>query len=84
MKAELRVPKIIETKDPIKLVNWYVKDGDFVSQGSALCMLETSKASMEIPAEKTGYIKLLKKEGDYVLVDEPICAIADTLGELGV
>lgn len=82
MKSEVKVPKIIETKDLIKLATWYVKDRDFVKEETALCLLETSKASLEMPAEKKGFVKLLKKEGDYVLVEETICLIADSLEEL--
>lgn len=82
MIAEIKIPKIIQTKDPIKLVTWYVKDGDLVKEGDALCLLETSKASMELPAEKPGYVKLLKKQGDNVTFEDTLCLIADNIEDL--
>jgi pyruvate dehydrogenase E2 component (dihydrolipoamide acetyltransferase) len=83
MQTMVKVPKIIEKPDLIKLVAWYVKDHDFVKEETALCVLETSKASFEVGADRKGFVKLLKKEGDMVLVDDNICIIADSAEELG-
>ena len=82
MLLTVRVPELVETEDIITLVSWYVKDRDFVGEGAALCLLETSKAAFEVPAEKSGYVKLLKEEGELVAVEEAICLLADSLEEL--
>ena len=74
-------PKLRELQNLIKLVKWYVKDTDFVSQEAALCILETSKASVEIPAEKNGFVKLIKEEGAIVSIHETLCLLADSLEE---
>lgn len=65
----------------IKLLTWYVKNGDFVEKDVALCILETSKASFEIPAEKTGYVKIMKEEGALVSTNEVLCLVSDSLEE---
>ncbi len=68
----------------ITLINWYVKDRDFVKKGAALCLLETSKASFEVAAEKTGFVKILKKSGIVVSIDDTLCLLADSIEELPV
>ena len=82
MRLTVKVPKITEDHDLIKLVSWYVKDRDFVEEEAALCLLETSKAAFEVPAEKNGFVKLLREEGELVVVEEAICLLADSLEEL--
>ena len=82
MLLTVNVPRLIETEELINLVSWYVKDGDYVEEEAALCLLETSKASFEVPAEKSGYVKLLKEEGASIAVGETICLLADSLEEL--
>jgi len=74
-------PKLRELQNLIKLVKWYVKDKDFVSQEAALCILETSKASVEIPAEINGFVTILKEEGAIVSANETLCTLADNLEE---
>jgi biotin carboxyl carrier protein len=66
----------------ITLMNWFVKDRDFVKEEAALCLLETSKASFEVPAEKDGFVRIIKKEGTIVSVDETLCLLADSIEEL--
>lgn len=66
----------------ITLMNWYIKDRDFIKKGAALCILETSKAAFEVAAEKDGFVKILKKEGAPVSIDETLCILADKLEEI--
>ena len=66
----------------IKLLTWYVKNGDYINKDAALCMLETSKASFEIPAEKNGYVKIIKEEGALVSSNDILCLIADSSEEI--
>ena len=97
MLLEIKVPELQKNTDEItegmacpinpelrmiKLLTWYVKNGDFVNKDAALCMLETSKASFEIPAEKDGYVKIVQEEGALVSSNDVICLIADSLEEL--
>lgn len=84
MLLEVKVPEIIDKPGIIRLVNWYVEDQAVIDSQSALCILETSKASFEIPAEKQGFVKKIKKEGDTVGVGDIICLIADSLKELSL
>lgn len=51
----------------VEVIEVCVKEGDDVSEGDSLIVLETDKASMEIPAPASGKIKSIAlKEGDKV------------------
>ncbi len=97
MLLEVKVPELQKKTDEItegmacpvnpelrmiKLLTWYIKNGAFVNKDAALCMLETWKASFEIPAEKDGYIKIIQEEGALVSSGDILCLIADSLEEL--
>ncbi len=82
MLLEVKVPEIAAEQDIIKLVSWYVKDRDFVEEEASLCLLETHKASFEVVAEKKGFVKIMKAEGEVVSVSEIICVLADSPEEL--
>ena len=62
----ITVPDIGGHSD-VDVIEVCVKVGDQVNEGDSLIVLETDKASMEVPAEFSGVIsKLLIKEGDSV------------------
>lgn len=56
---ELRVPDIGDSKD-VSVIELLVQVGDTVSLGQNLLVIETDKATMEIPAEHAGVIRELK------------------------
>ena len=60
------VPDLSGAND-VDVVEILVKDGDSVEEGDSLIVLETDKASMEVPAPKAGVVVSMKiKEGDTV------------------
>ena len=73
----ITVPDIGGHND-VDVIEVCVKVGDTVSEGDSLIVLETDKASMEVPAPATGVITALNiNEGD-------TCNEGDTIGELQV
>lgn len=63
---ELKVPDIGGSTD-VNVAEVYMKVGDSVKKDDNLLMLETDKATMEVPAETSGIIKeVLIKVGDKV------------------
>lgn len=61
---ELRVPDIGDSKD-VQLIEILVQAGDTVAKEASLIVLESDKATMEVPAEFAGTIKSLAvKLGD--------------------
>ena len=48
------------------LTSWPKKEGDFVQEGDSLCEIESDKATIELPAEAAGFLKIFVPEGKEV------------------
>ena len=75
MKIEVKVPSVGESVNTADIESWEKQTGDLVKKGDILVILETDKASMEVPAEKDGLLTVLKNKGETVSVDELIAHI---------
>ncbi len=75
MKLEVKVPSVGESVTQAEIETWEKSEGDFVQKGDILVILETDKASMEIPAETDGVLNLVKQKGETVSVGEVIATI---------
>lgn len=72
---EIRVPDIGDFKD-VKVVELLVKVGDFVEASSPLLVLETDKATMEVPTSHGGIVRELRVAiGDLVSQEASIALI---------
>ncbi len=60
--------------DGVTVIEIAVSVGDSVAEGDTLIVLESDKASMEIPAPASGVVTALKvSEGQQVVQGDPIC-----------
>ena len=75
MKLEIKVPSVGESVTEADIENWEKQSGDQVKKGDILVILETDKASMEVPAEKDGILSIVKNKGEKVTVGEVIAFI---------
>ena len=72
MRKEIKVPSVGESVSEAEIESWLKQEGDYVRKGDILVILETDKASMEIPAEINGKLSVLKKKGEKVQVGQII------------
>ena len=64
--VEIRVPDIGDFKD-VEVIELMVKEGDEIAKDQSLVLVESDKASMEIPSPQAGKVrKMLVKLGDKV------------------
>ncbi len=71
----IRVPDIGDASN-VTVIEVAVSPGDTVSEGDTLIVLESDKASMEIPADASGVVGTLHvKEGSEVNEGDPICEL---------
>jgi pyruvate dehydrogenase E2 component (dihydrolipoamide acetyltransferase) len=83
-EVTLSVPDI-GGAESVEVIEISIKVGDEVAQGDSLIVLETDKASMEIPAETAGKIlSIAVKVGDKVSQGAAIAVIASTGGASAV
>src|SRR5437870_1879051 len=80
MSIEIRVPQLGESIVDAVVATWLKHEGDTVQQGEAVVELETDKANIEVSAEQSGILQMIKRhEGDYVAVDEVLGIITSTI-----
>lgn len=85
MAVKIVVPivgKMGQKYDKVKLVEWKAKEGDQITKGDAILLLETIKASVELEAEVSGYLHILVPAGESRIVGKVIGFIAETKEEL--
>lgn len=72
---EVKVPDIGESKD-VPVIEVLVKDGDSVEKDQPLLVLESDKASMEVPSPEAGVVRGFKpKVGDKLSQGDGICSL---------
>jgi pyruvate dehydrogenase E2 component (dihydrolipoamide acetyltransferase) len=75
----LIMPRQGNTVESCIITDWKVKEGDTVKAETAVCEVETDKASFEVPAGADGVVlKILYKAGDDVPVLQPIAVVGAT------
>jgi 2-oxoglutarate dehydrogenase E2 component (dihydrolipoamide succinyltransferase) len=73
MAIELKIPAAGESVSEVEIGSWLKQKGDSVQRDEPVVVLESEKASMELPAPESGTItEVLKKTGDTVAVGEVI------------
>ncbi|NRQ32580.1 dehydrogenase [Nonomuraea sp. NN258] len=73
--AELRVPKLNNNDAEYLLVEWLVPDGAQVHEDDAVVLVETSKATEELPADATGVLRYAVAAGDWCKPDQVIATV---------
>lgn len=78
----VRTPQINANEEEVEVVEVMVRSGDPVEKGQLLCVLESTKAAVELEAPHSGFVRKLQIEsGDRVAVGDLICAITETADE---
>jgi len=77
LATKIIVPKLGMSTEPITLVEWQAKEGDWVEQGSVVLIVETEKIRHDIEAEASGYLHVLVEAG----IEAPIGSAAGILAE---
>jgi pyruvate dehydrogenase E2 component (dihydrolipoamide acetyltransferase) len=74
--AVFNLPDVGEGLTEAEIVSWKVAAGDQVTVNQVICEIETAKSIVELPCPFAGTIeKLFAKEGDTVLVGNPIISV---------
>ena len=77
---EVRIPSLGESVSEAQIARWAKADGDTVKQDEVLLELESDKASMELPAERGGVLRIVKQAGETVAVGDLVARIEDGPG----
>ncbi len=77
---EMHVPTVGESITEVTLATWLKEDGDHVSLDDIIAEVDSDKATFELPAEATGILRQVAKEGDTMEIGGLICKIEVTDG----
>ena len=72
---DMIVPTVGESITEVTLANWLKKDGDAVALDEIIAEVDSDKATFELPAEATGTLRHVAKEGDVLEIGGLICRI---------
>ena len=75
----IRVPQLGVNDQSARVVVWLVEDGGYCEKDEAVCEVETTKATIEIPAERSGIVLHLFRAGDELEIGQTIGLIGDNI-----
>tara|TARA_B100001758_G_scaffold235708_1_gene236071 strand:+ start:263 stop:1444 length:1182 start_codon:yes stop_codon:yes gene_type:complete len=75
MLLEMKVPSPGESISEVEIAQWLVEDGEFVEKDQAIAEIDSDKATLELPAEEDGVVKIVVGEGETVAVGDTVCII---------
>ena len=78
MLLEMRVPSPGESISEVEIAEWLVEDGDYVEKDQSIAEIDSDKATLELPAEESGTIKIVVGDGETVSVGDIVCIIDTT------
>lgn len=79
MAVNVEIPEVGESVTEVILVEWLKADGDYVNKDEPICVLETDKADIELPAPASGSLSRSSNEGDTIDVGGSIATIDDSV-----
>lgn len=82
VKTELYIPRFTANDESVKIIEWLVEDGDYIACGQKILLVETSKTSIEIESELSGYIVQKSCLNDIVSVGTCYACIFNSVEEL--
>ena len=57
MAMDVEIPAMGESVSEVILIEWLKEDGEYVERDEAVCVLETDKANVDLPAPAAGVLK---------------------------
>lgn len=71
------MPRIGTNDNTVTLGTWLVQNGEYVKKGQAIAVLETTKETQDLIAEKEGYLFYKVTEGEDIKVGNVVAFISD-------
>ena len=80
---EIHMPALSSTMTEGKIVSWLKGEGDAISKGDAVVVVESDKADMDVESFFDGYLAVIAVEdGEMATVGAPIAFVAETEAEI--
>lgn len=81
--SQIDMPALSSTMKEGKVVSWLKAEGDPISAGEAIMVVESDKADMDVEAFEEGYLAaIITEEGDSGAVGAPVALIAENEADI--
>ena len=82
VSVAIKIPEVGESISEVSIGEWLKHEGDLVERDEDVVVIETDKATVEVPAPQAGrMVKILKNSGDTAAVNEVIAYIDDSAAD---
>ena len=78
MSVQVEIPSMGESVREVILLEWLKGDGERVERDDPLCLLETDKASVELPSPASGSLKHLQPADTTLAIGAVIAEVVET------
>ena len=78
MSVQVEIPSMGESISEVILLEWLKGDGEQVERDDPLCVLETDKASVELPSPASGALKHLQPAESTLAIGAVVAEISET------
>ena len=76
MSVELKIPEVGESISEVQIAEWLKSEGERVEKDENVAVIETDKATLELPAPVSGTLtRIIKRQGDQA-------SVGDVIGEM--
>ena len=82
MAVSIAIPKLGWGTEPLTLVEWKAKEGNWIEQGDVVLVVTTEKITSDVEAEASGYLHIVVEEGNEAPIGSAVGLIAKTKEEL--
>lgn len=74
--VEVKVPSVGESISEVQIGRWLKAEGEWIAADQDLLELETEKASVQVPAPESGFVRNVRKQAEeFAMVDDVLCEI---------
>lgn len=80
MKREIQAPTIGESITEVRVGQWKKQNGETVKSGEVLLEIESDKATVEVAADTTGVLSIVRQTGETVRIGDVIGVIDPMVG----
>ena len=77
-RTVLKMPKVSDTDDSVVVLRWLCSVGDTVTVGAPIVEVESSKATVEVPAPVVGTVTEILVAADFEVATGTAICVLDT------
>jgi pyruvate/2-oxoglutarate dehydrogenase complex dihydrolipoamide acyltransferase (E2) component len=82
MTTEIKIPRVGMAVADATIIEWTVKEGDWVEERQVVVVIETEKVRADVESPEAGFVHIILKEGETAPAGEVIGLLAATKEEL--